>query len=669
MERKRKIQFIPDNVSIDVADCENLLRAAIAAGVHINSSCGGEGVCGKCRVIISQGTVACEPSHFLDREELDRGYRLACQCEVRSDLVVEIPVESRLDRGFLARKREGMAAGLVLAPLDTETLATGWQFNPALIKRYVELPQPTLQDNISDLSRLLRGIKQQHGMDSISVDFPVIRNLPHLLREAHCKVTSTIAMTRMESRLGDYQFRGTRRPKIICLEAGDTTKEHYSVVMDIGTTTVWGQLLDLSKGEVLAEASEYNGQIGYGEDVISRIVYSQKPGGLEKLQQVVVETMNGIIDELIKNSGTNRQRISHMTAAGNTTMTHLLLRVDPKYVREAPYCPAANFFPPVRAMSLGLHLPAHVFLYTFPCVASYVGGDIVSGILGSGVYQRPELTLYIDIGTNGEIVIGNNEWLTTAACSAGPAFEGGGLRHGMRATTGAIEELHIDPQTLEPRVWTIGKEKPKGICGSGIINIVAELLEACILQPNGKFDTEAPTRRIREGSDGMEYLLAGAGETQTGEDLVVTEVDIDNLMRAKAAMYAGYKTLVEGVGLSLEAVERIIIAGAFGSYINLEKAITIGLLPDLPLNRFRFIGNGSLLGARLISFSNEMLDDGERISRMMTNFELSENTEFMNQYMAALFLPHTDVGQFPTVGERLDCIHKDWKTIRAEKTA
>jgi len=669
MEKKRKIQFVPEGLHIDVADGENLLRAAIAAGVHINASCGGEGVCGTCRVVVRQGNVSSEPSQFISQQEWDSGYRLACQSEVRSDLVVEIPAESRLDRGVLARKREGVAAGLVLTPLDTETLATGWQFNPALIKRYQELPHPTLQDNVSDLTRLLRTLKQQHGLESISVDFPVIRCLPHLLRKADFKVTATIAMTRMESTLSDYQLRGTRRPKIIRVEAGDTTKEHYSVVMDIGTTTLCGQLLDLTNGEVLAEASDYNAQISFGDDVISRIVYSQKPGGLEKLQQVVIGTMNGIIDALLEKSGVNRERISHLTAAGNTTMTHLLLGIEPKYLREAPYCPTANFFPPVRATSMGLHVPSHVFLYTFPCVASYVGGDIVSGILGSGVYQRPELVLYIDIGTNGEIVIGNNEWLTTAACSAGPAFEGGGLRHGMRATFGAIEEIDIDPRTLDPRVWTIGKEKPKGICGSGIINIVAELLEACILQPNGKFDADVPTWRVREGSDGMEYVLARAEETQIGEDLAVTEVDIDNLMRAKAAMYAGYKTLVEGVGLSIDAIERVIIAGSFGSYINLEKAITIGLLPDLPLDRFRFIGNGSLLGARLISFSNELLDDGERISRMMTNFELSENPEFMDQYMAALFLPHTDAGQFPTIKERLDCIHKEWKTIQTEKTA
>jgi len=538
-----------------------------------------------------------------------------------------------------------------------------------LIKRFVELPKPSLEDNVSDLSRLLRGLKQQHGLDSISVDFPVIRSLPHLLRESDFNLTATIAMTRVEGRLGEYQYRGTRRPKIICVEPGDTTEEHYSIVLDIGTTTVWGQLLDLARGKVLAEASDYNAQISYGEDVISRIVHSQKPGGLEKLQQVVIGTINGIIEALMEKSGVNRQRVSHLTSAGNTTMTHLLLAVDPKYVREAPYCPAANFFPPVRAANLGLRVPSHAFLYTFPCVASYVGGDIVSGILGSGVYQKPELTLYIDIGTNGEIVIGNNEWLTTAACSAGPAFEGGGIRHGMRATMGAIEEITIDPQTLDPRVWTIGNEKPKGICGSGIINIVAELLESCILQPNGKFDADAPTRRVREGRDGMEYLLAAAEETQIGEDLVVTEVDIENLMRAKAAMYSGYKTLVEGVGLSIDTIERVIIAGAFGSYINLEKAITIGLLPDLPLDRFRFIGNGSLLGARLISFSNELLDDGERISRMMTNFELSENPDFMDQYMAALFLPHTDSAQFQSVTDRLDCIHSAWKRAISEKTA
>jgi uncharacterized 2Fe-2S/4Fe-4S cluster protein (DUF4445 family) len=374
---------------------------------------------------------------------------------------------------------------------------------------------------------------------------------------------------------------------------------------------------------------------------------------LKQLQESVVGTINGIIRELAAKSRVDLSRVSHMTAAGNTIMTHLLLGLDPKYIREFPYTPVANFIPPVRASNLGIEVGEHVHLYTFPSVASYVGGDIVSGVLGSGIYQRKPLTLYIDIGTNGEIVVGNSEWLVTAACSAGPAFEGGGIKHGMRATSGAIEDFRIHPQTFDPMLLTVGMVKPKGICGSGLINMVAEFLEAEVISPNGKFNTDLPSPRIRPGPDGMEYVLAYRGETATGADIVITEVDIDNLMRAKAAMYAGYMTLLQSVGLSMGNIDQVVIAGAFGSFIDVERAITIGLLPELPLDRFLFIGNGSLLGARLISFCNEVLDDGERISRMMTNIELSESPSFMDNYVAAMFLPHTNSAEFPGVNHRL----------------
>jgi uncharacterized 2Fe-2S/4Fe-4S cluster protein (DUF4445 family) len=310
--------------------------------------------------------------------------------------------------------------------------------------------------------------------------------------------------------------------------------------------------------------------------------------------------------------------------------------------------------PPVRAANLGLEVFPHVHLYSFPQVSSYVGGDIVSGILGSGIYQRKPVTLYIDIGTNGEIVVGNSEWMVTAACSAGPAFEGGGIKHGMRATLGAIEDFRINPLDFEPMLLTIGMVKPRGICGSGLINMVAEFLESGVISPNGKFNTDLPTKRIRPGPDGMEYVLAFAPDSAAGEDLAITEVDIENLMRAKAAMYAGYVTLLQSVGLSIQSLEQVVIAGAFGSFIDVERAVTIGLLPEIPFERFLFIGNGSLLGARLISFCNETLDDAERIARMMTNVELSENPSFMDNYVAALFLPHTHVEEFPSVMKKVN---------------
>jgi len=647
------VRFQPHNREIQVARGENLLKAAMEAGVYIQASCGGEGVCGKCQVVIEKGEVESSRGPKISEEEFHRGIRQACQSRILSDLEVRIPVESALDRRVISRTRERVSAGRKVSHQELESLVLGWCFSPALRKHYVEMEPPTIKDNRSDLSRLLLSMKKLHGLESISVDSRLLKRLPFVLREADWGVTATMVQTRMESQLGEYQLRGSRRPKLINLEGGDTTKEHFSIVMDVGTTSIWGQLLDLNRRQTLAEASDYNAQISYGDDVISRIVYSQRPGGLKKLQESVVGTINGIIRELIVKSGANLARVSHMTAAGNTIMTHLLLGLDPKYIRESPYTPVASFFPPVRAAELGLEVGEHVHLYTFPSVASYVGGDIVSGVLGSGIYQRKPLTLYIDIGTNGEIVIGNSEWMVTAACSAGPAFEGGGIKHGMRATLGAIEDFRLNPISYEPMLLTSGMVRPKGICGSGLINIVAEFLEAGVILPNGRFNADLPTKRIRGGPEGMEYVLAYGEDTASGSDLVITEVDIDNLMRAKAAMYAGYVTLLQSVGLTMGNLEQVVIAGAFGSFIDVERAITIGLLPELPLDRFLFIGNGSLLGARLISFCNEMLDDGERIARMMTNIELSESPAFMDNYVAAMFLPHTNLAQFPGVSQRL----------------
>jgi uncharacterized 2Fe-2S/4Fe-4S cluster protein (DUF4445 family) len=657
--QKVSVRFLPADIKIEAAAGANLLQIAVDAGVHINASCGGEGGCGKCRVLIKSGKVECKDCHKISAEDYKKGYRQACRATVLSDTEVYIPPESQLDKTAVSQAKTHKHAGMHVVSQELEKLVSGAWYNPALKKFSVELDQPTLSDNVSDLSRLLRALKKEHGLENISIDFLLLKKLPHFLREAQWKVTVTIVQTRMESQLGDHQLRGSRRPKMIAVEAGDTVEKHYSIVLDVGTTSLWGQLLDLNRREVLAEASTYNPQINFGDDVISRIVFSQKSGGLQKLQEAVAEGLNTIIRELIEKTGVNKRHISHATAAGNTVMTHILLGVDPKYIRETPYTPIANSFPPVRAIRLGLELEDYVYLYTFPLVASYVGGDVVSGVLGSGMYQRKELTLYIDIGTNGEIVVGNSDWLMTASCSAGPAFEGGGLKCGMRATQGAIEGFNVNPATFEPMILTIGMVKPKGICGSGAINILAEFLETGIIDQNGKFNPKCRSDRIREGSDGMEYVLALKEEAGIEADIVITEADIDNLLRAKAAMFAGCQCLLEKVGLSFQDLEQIIIAGAFGDYIDLEKAITIGLLPEIPKDRYLFIGNGSLLGAKLISLSNELLDDGERIAKKMTNIELSEDHSFMDKYVAGIFLPHTDSNLFPTHNWRLAGIKKE----------
>ena len=642
--KKRKVHFEPGNVDITVEQGSNLLEVAIQAGVRPIASCGGAGTCGTCKVLIEQGEVESTRTDKVSDEEYQRGLRQACQSKILTDLVVHIPVESRLETAVLTRERKGVATG----DQQPEALATRWRFNPPLSKFFVELPPPTLGDNISDLSRMLRSLKQHYKIRNMTVDFDVVRKLPQILRDGDWKVTVTTLVTAVEPRVADR-----RRRRVINVQPGNISRKHYSLAFDIGTTTVCGQLLDLNHGKVVAEGIEYNGQISYGADVISRIAYSQKSGGLPKLQQAVVTTINGIIEQLLTQSQADIEDIGHLTVAGNTTMIQILLGLDPKYIRLSPYTPAATYIPPVKASSLGVKVGEHVYLFTFPLAASYVGGDIISGIVASGVHQTKKLTYYMDIGTNGEIVIGKSDWLVTAACSAGSAFEGGGVKHGMIATSGAIEEFSINPSNLEPVVGTIGGEKPKGICGSGLINIVAGLLEVGIISQNGKFNTDLPTRRIREGSDGYEYVLAKAPKTQINKDIVITEVDIDNLIRAKAAMYAGCQTLVTSVGMTCQDIEQVIIAGVFGSHLNIEKAITIGLLPDLPPDRFVFIGNGSLLGARLTSFSTDMLDDARRVAKVMTNFELSENAAFMNNYVAALFLPHTNGNEFPSVIKRL----------------
>ncbi len=637
-KKKFKVHFNPDNVEIVVDQGENLLQAAIAAGVRIYASCGGAGTCGTCKVQIEKGEVETTRTEKISDEEFGKGIRQACQSRIFSDLSVYVPVESRLEKAVLAQEQKKVS----------EVLATGWRFMPPLTKYFVALPPPTLDDNTSDLSRLLRGLRQRYHLSNLSIDFHVVQKLAQTLRDGDWKATVTTLVTAAKPRAGDR-----RRLRVIHIEPGDTRDKHYSLAFDIGTTTICGQLLDLNRGRVIAESMAYNRQISYGEDVITRIAYCQKTGGLKKLQQVVVATINDIIDELQAQSKVEIERIGHLMVAGNTTMTQILLGLNPRYIRLAPYTPVANFFPAVPANSLGIKAGDHAYLFTFPAVASYVGGDIVSGIVGAGVHQRKALIFFMDIGTNGEIVIGNSDWMVTASCSAGPAFEGGGVRHGIIATEGAIEDIEINPKNFEPEIGTIGNANPKGICGSGLINTVAELLETGLIGQNGKFNLDLPTKRVRPGADGYEYILARAAETQTGSDIVITEVDIDNLMRAKAAMYAGCQTLSKSVGISCSDFDQVIIAGAFGSNIDVKRAITIGLLPELPEERFIFIGNGSLLGARLTSFSTDLLDDARRVAQMMTNLELSENVDFMNNYVAALFLPHTNAGEFPGVSKRL----------------
>ena len=640
---EHSVLFHPHNKTVTVAGGDNLIRTAMEAGVHINASCGGAGVCGKCRVLIESGIVESGITEKLSAEDLAKGYRLACQSSVQSNLVVRVPVESEVDASVLNKLATPRKAARI-RQVDFEELKEQGLFIPPVEKRYLELPPPSDQDRLPDVTRLISFLKAKYNEHRLVVRLPVIRKIPDILRASDFKVTATLARPVHEG----------RKTHIINIEPGDTTSRNFAIAMDIGTTTVYGQLIDLVSGDVLAQHGEFNGQISYGEDVISRLVFAEKPDGLEKLHQVIIATINKIIGRIVKQGKVALDEISSITLAGNTTMTQLLLKINPRYIRRSPYVPAATLYPPIQAVNLGLELGDHVTALVYPAISSYVGGDIVAGVMGAGFYRTEDVTLYLDIGTNAEIVVGNKDWFACAACSAGPAFEGGGVKFGMRATTGAIEDFSIDPVSLEPMLMTIGNVRPKGICGSGLIIMVATLFETGIIDSRGKFQRNFATNRVREADGIYEYVLAWSQETQIERDITLSEIDIDNLIRAKGAIYSGFQTLLEEVGLSLKDIDQIVLAGGFGSYIDLEKAMVIGLLPEIDPEKITYIGNGSLMGCRMSSLTNRLRRDVVEVTKKMTNFELSETPSYMNNYVAALFLPHTDIDLFPKLKSRMD---------------
>ncbi|MEW5722072.1 MAG: ASKHA domain-containing protein [Thermodesulfobacteriota bacterium] len=643
-----KVTFLPDGVTVQVEDGANLLQTAMRAGIHVNASCGGEGVCGKCRIILESGHLESPRSEHISPADYEQGYRQACKAWVRGQVQVRIPVESQLSAKALNRMRPSVNASREAQEISIEQLKAQELFNPPYVKYLVKVNPPAPGDNISDLNRVINHLKSQYDVHNLQVDFKAIKSLSRVVREGDFETTVTLAYPPSHVVDPDSSKIG-----LTDVQPGDHTRKNYALAVDIGTTTVYVQLLDMVTGEIVDRAGDFNRQLSYGEDVISRIIYAGREGGLQKMQQLIVQTINNLIDRVCRRQRVDPEDITMLTAAGNTTMTQLFVGVDPKYIRLAPYVPTANYYPPLRAVYLGLNLAEHVMVNVFPAVSSYVGGDIVSGVLASGMYKEPDLTLFIDLGTNGEIVVGNQDWMACASCSAGPAFEGGGVKFGMRATAGAIEDFAINPDTMEPMILTVDMKKPKGICGSGLINTVAGLFEMSIIDERGKFDRTLSSKRVREGEDGWEYVLSFAPDNQLGRDIVLTEVDIDNLIRAKAAMYAGFQTLLEGVGLDMHSLDRVIIAGGFGRYINLEKSILIGLLPELDLDKFTFIGNGSLIGCRLTCLSNELRFEAGTIESKMTNFELSEVPSYMDYYVSSQFLPHTNREFFPRVLERV----------------
>jgi uncharacterized 2Fe-2S/4Fe-4S cluster protein (DUF4445 family) len=644
-----RIQFLPDGRETTVDEAQTLLEAAREASVYVGAICGGEGTCGKCRLVIREGEVEGNAVEFFTREEIRRGYVLACQTRPLSNVTVEVPPESRLT-GYIdivkdsERFRDFVGRDAARPPA---------QLDPLVKKFFLALPEPTLDDPTADQERLLRAVVRKWP-GPVQMGLKVTRELPRLLRSFsarraswswnwHGRVTATVGLR------GDVN-------EVLCVERGDTTERNYGLALDVGTTTVVAHLVDLNSGATREAAAKYNSQINHGADVIARINHARQPGGAEMLQRAVLLDIDTLINDLVQRTRIGRGDIHCVMAAGNTAMLHLLLGVESDLIRIAPFVPTVANPPPLRAAELGIHIHPRGMLYTMPMVGSYVGGDITAGILASGMHRAEEVSLLLDIGTNGEVVVGNKDFLVACSASAGPAFEGGSVTCGMRAAFGAIDSVRILPHGAAVSTTTIDDGPPAGLCGTGLIDALSEMFLAGLLDRSGRFQIDRAPQRFRhcEEDGAAEFVLVLASKSGSWRDVVIRQTDVENLIRTKGAIYAAADCLVRSVGLSFSDVQKVYIAGAFGNKLDVASCTTIGLLPDLPPDRIHFIGNSSVAGAKLAMLNRRTLDEVHAIRDRVTYQELMVDAGYMESFTSACFLPHTDISRFPSVAGKSD---------------
>jgi uncharacterized 2Fe-2S/4Fe-4S cluster protein (DUF4445 family) len=598
--------------------------------IFIVSPCGGKGTCGKCKIQVIKGDHVCNNYGQLSSSDKDNGMVLACQTFAHSDLEIEIPKESALVVG-------DKIATSKLKDLSKYLETYGVTQNPFVKKITLQLQPPSITDNTSDIGRLQASLSE-HNLNNIHFSHILSTNISATLRLHNWNIDAS------------YITRDNNVNEVLLISGAMQCSKRFGVAVDIGTTTVVVYMVDLDTGKIIDVGSTYNSQMRYGDDVITRIVHATEGGGLDELRSAVRGDIKSIVKSLMEIHNIMTCEVVCTVISANTTMSQLFWGLDPASIREAPYIPTLNKYPVWTGAEARLPVSPMSPVYTFPCIGSYVGGDIVSGVLASGMHRKEEIALFMDIGTNAEIAIGNNEWIMSAACSAGPCFEGGGVTCGMRATVGAIESISIDRTTLEPTIKVIGGGAPIGLCGSALIDAISEMFISGIIDLKGSFHKDK-TKRIRQAEAGLEYLVYS--DDNIGRDIVITSADIENVIRAKAAIYAGVSLILREVGLTIDAVDKVYIAGGFGNYLNMEKAIIIGMLPDMPVEKFDFIGNSSIIGAYLALMSEELMKEADELSTKMTYLELSANNSYMDEYMSAMFLPHTSISQFPTVQEIL----------------
>ncbi len=622
------VKFTPQNKLVRVPKGTDLLSAAIKAGIVLAASCGGVGLCGKCRIVVEKGTFKSEASPLVGEEDRKNGIVLACETIVEGDLEVRIPKESLGLHEKISGATEEFTKGVVLEKEKSI------KYLPLVRKIYVELTAPTADNSTSDLERIYDALAEKIDHVHISTKVASLKHLDELLRDSDYKVTAVIA----------YNDDSV---EILTIEPGDTSKANFGFAFDIGTTTVAGQLIDLNTKNILGTRIAFNKQASYGSDVITRIIYASEPEGLKKLNEAVMENINDIIGDLTDACKINLSDVYGLVMAGNMTMMHLLLKIDPSNIRKSPYVPTSVVFQNINAAELGVETNPKGTVAFAPGVTTYIGGDIVSGVLACGLAESDEMSLLADIGTNGEIVLGTKDWMIGAAASAGPAFEGSGLSHGMKAVRGAIEKVRIS-KSLDVEIGTIGNDAPKGICGSGYIDLLCQMLKAGVIGKDGRINRDIKSKRVRKSDVNYEFVVSFKSESAIGRDIVIQEDDIENLKRSKAAIYSAIIALLNKVEKNINEVNKIYIAGGFGNYLNIENSIFIGLLPDLKRDVYEFIGNSSLAGARMSLISHEAFEKMSTIYKNITYMDLSSEPNYMDEYVAALFFPHTDLGRFPS---------------------
>ncbi|MFC1734887.1 ASKHA domain-containing protein [Candidatus Hydrogenedentota bacterium] len=632
------VRFGPEGPEIEVEEGTTILDAARLASVFIDSLCSGDGACGKCRVIVREGDVESVTTGLLTRTEIRQGYYLACEARVQSDVLVEVPAESQLKAEITALEESEEFVGVEARRERPPT-----KLDPLVNKHCITVPEPTLENNRADLERLEQALSEADGKgDDYQMGLKVIRTLPERLRKHKGSITVTTA------------YRG-QLTEITEVAKGDSSSRNIAAVVDVGTTTIVVHLVDLVSGRTLGAAAKYNSQASYGADIIRRIMWcNTHSDGLRQLQKAIVNDMNILIQDLRSRHRVSSNDISVIVAAGNTTMMHMLLGINPEWIRREPYSGVAYQPPPFRAVELGLTVHPRGLLYCLPSVSSFVGADISAGVMASNLNKSETPVMLIDVGTNGEIVIGCKDWMVCASASAGPAFEGAGNRDGMRAMRGAIDHIQGGKYYGKFSYSTIGDAPPVGLCGTAYVDLLAELLRLQIIDKTGRLQMDKSTDRLREGENGApEFVIVNAGEQQAKRDIVITQDDISNLVRSKGAIYAATKVLLNSLGLKMDDLRKIMVAGAFGNYLDLENAVSIGLLPDVPPKKLRFVGNTSVRGAKQAALNRERLLEVQQIADSMTYFELSTDPTFMSEFTSACFFPHTHVEEFPSVVAKL----------------